>query len=183
GVDRYVGQVTVAVVDHQVQVDVVRLAKAAAGQRARDPYAADERGACHQGADEPLRHGDVVARVDAVSRGSVAYSLGLRHPLAVQDQVVDDGQIARSRGGPAHLGLGHRPAKAKLTEPGRPQGVASPAEQGDGTFDAVWRAHVQGGGIIQQRSASSRSGLVHEWIRPGVTLITPQPAPYWQEKR
>jgi len=119
----------------------------------------------------------------AVPGRAVENASGVLGSLAIEDEVVDDRQLARGGRRAEDVGFGDRPAQAQLAEPRRLQCVASSPEQRDRTLDAVWRARVEGGGIVQQRSASSRYSLVHGWIRPGVTLITPQPAPDWKERK
>jgi hypothetical protein len=117
-VEGQVGEVAVAVLDHQVEVHVVRGAEPARGQRAGDGHADDE-GQGSQAGHEAERH----RRVDGGSRRVLA---GARRDLprssgapGIDHQAQRQAQIGHAGDGLQHLALRERAAQAELAKPGR----------------------------------------------------------------
>ena len=111
-----VGQVPVAVLDHQVEVDVVALAEPAAGKRARDGDADDEGTDSRQCLCERGR----LPEVGPGDQGVGALALADRLcplPGAVADhQAVAKAEVPGGDRG-QDVGAGERPAQASLGEP------------------------------------------------------------------
>ncbi len=103
-IDGDVREMPVAVVDDQVEVDVVGLAEAAAGQRAGDPDAADERCRGDESAHEAPRHVDVVACEECMPAGTVRDRGGAVRARVLHDQPIDHLKVGGGRR-PAHVGL------------------------------------------------------------------------------
>ncbi|TMG58055.1 MAG: hypothetical protein E6H83_13355 [Chloroflexi bacterium] len=130
---------TVAVVDDQVEVDVVRGPEASAGQGAGDRDAADERGRRDQSAHEVQGHRDIRAGFGRVADGAAADRPCIAEGVAVQDEILEGREIRAGGNCPPNFCFRQRAAEAHGRESGGRHREAAPPEQGDRPANSVRR--------------------------------------------
>ena len=126
-----------AVLDDEVQVDVVGGAESAAGQRPGDGDAPDERGHCDQRAHEPDGEVDVGDRLRIVFQGPSANRHRAIERRPLDNEVFRDCKLGVGCDGPTHVPLGDGAAKAEPGEPRRRDCVAAASEQRDSAADPI----------------------------------------------
>ena len=136
-VDRHVCEVAPAVVDDEVQIDIVGSAETAACQRTGDGDAADEGRESNERPHEAQGHSQVARRVGSVIGGARADITGAGSVRRLQNQVVGERELSRSCHRPPHLGFGHGPAKAQAAQAFRTEDESAPRQQSDGPADTL----------------------------------------------
>ena len=123
-----ISEVAMAVVDDEVEVDVVGGAESAAGQRAGDGDAPDEGGHCDQPAHERDGEIEVRDRLRIVFQGASANRHRAIERRPLDNEVFRDCQLGVGCDGPTYVALGDGAPKAELGEPRRCDCVAAASE-------------------------------------------------------